>query len=153
MPRTLQKVFQSFQISNFSGGNMPPDPPSKRGLAAPCQYHRLLFSNWLPTSNFIETPGIWSYCKISPTMPDDWLPHWDGCYPLLPQVSFLNFPANTCDPCLKASLRHHSTNIQCSSDICSFVKVFCDFKFCGGSRDKDNSAVVNYLSSCVPVCY
>ena len=24
-------------------------------LAAPCQYRRLLFSNWLPTSNFIET--------------------------------------------------------------------------------------------------
>ena len=39
----------------FSGG-IPPDPLSKRGLAAPCQYRRLLFSNWLPTSNFIETP-------------------------------------------------------------------------------------------------
>ena len=32
----------------FSGG-MPPDPP--------CQYHRLLLSNWLLTSNFIETPA------------------------------------------------------------------------------------------------
>ena len=41
---------------------MPPDPPSKRGLAAPCQYRRLLFSNWLPTSNFIETP---EYMKMS----------------------------------------------------------------------------------------
>ena len=25
-------------------------------LVAPCQYRRLLFSNWLPTSNFLETP-------------------------------------------------------------------------------------------------
>ena len=41
----------------FFWGGMPPDPPSKRGLAAPCQYRRLLFSNWLPTSNFIETPA------------------------------------------------------------------------------------------------
>ena len=59
MPSTLEVVFQSFQISNFSGGGgggMPLDPPSKRGLAIPCQYRRLLFSNWLPTSNFTETP-------------------------------------------------------------------------------------------------
>ena len=41
----------------WGGGGMPPDPPRKRGLAAPCQYRRLLFSNWLPTSNFIETPA------------------------------------------------------------------------------------------------
>ena len=34
----------------FFGGGIPSDPPSKR------QYRRLLFSNWLPTSNFIETP-------------------------------------------------------------------------------------------------
>ena len=42
----------------FFWGSMPPDPPSKRGLAAPCQYCRLLLSNWLPTSNFVETPVI-----------------------------------------------------------------------------------------------
>ena len=41
----------------FFWGGMPPDPPSKRGLEAPCQYRHLLFSNWLPTSNFIETPA------------------------------------------------------------------------------------------------
>ena len=27
---------------------------------APCQYRPLLFSNWLPTSNFIETPAYFS---------------------------------------------------------------------------------------------
>ena len=36
---------------------MPPDPPRLRGLT-PCSYSRLLFSNQLPTSNFIETPGV-----------------------------------------------------------------------------------------------
>ena len=36
---------------------MPPDPPRLRGLTAPCSYSRLLFSNQLPTSNFIETPA------------------------------------------------------------------------------------------------
>ena len=29
---------------------LPPELPSKRGFAAPCQYRRLLFSNWLATS-------------------------------------------------------------------------------------------------------
>ena len=42
----------------FWGGGMSLDPPSKRGLAAPCQYRHLLFSNWLPTLNFIETPAL-----------------------------------------------------------------------------------------------
>ena len=54
MPRTLEIVFQSFQISNFSGGGgggMHPDPPSKY-LSLPSH----TFSNWLPTSNFVETP-------------------------------------------------------------------------------------------------
>ena len=36
---------------------MPPDPPRLWGLTAPCSYSRLLFSNQLPTSNFIETPA------------------------------------------------------------------------------------------------
>ena len=51
MPRTLEIVFQSFQISNFSWGACPQTPPSKRDLAVPraCQYRRLLFSNCLPT--------------------------------------------------------------------------------------------------------
>ena len=63
MPRTLKIVFQSFQISDFSrGGGHAPDPPSKRGFEAPCQYRRVLFSNWLPTSNFIETPD-WTVQK------------------------------------------------------------------------------------------
>ena len=35
---------------------MPPDPPGLRGQTASCSYGRLLFSNQLPTSNFIETP-------------------------------------------------------------------------------------------------
>ena len=30
--------------------------PRLRGLTAPCSYSRLLFSNQLPTSNFIDTP-------------------------------------------------------------------------------------------------
>ena len=55
MPRMLEIRFQSFQISKFFGGGMPPDPPTKRGLVAPCLYHCLLFSSWLPASNFIET--------------------------------------------------------------------------------------------------
>ena len=40
-------------------GSMPPDPlpPRKRGLTAPCWYSRLLDSNLLATSIFIETPG------------------------------------------------------------------------------------------------
>ena len=38
-------------------GSMSPKPPRLRGLTAPCSYSRLLFSNQLPTSNFIETPG------------------------------------------------------------------------------------------------
>ena len=37
---------------------MPPDPPRLRGLTAPCTYGRLLLSNQLPTSNFIETPDF-----------------------------------------------------------------------------------------------
>ena len=45
IPRTLEIVCQSFQISNFSGGGILPDPPSKRGLVVPCQYGHLLFSN------------------------------------------------------------------------------------------------------------
>ena len=48
VPRMLEMAFQSFQISKFS------DPPR---LTAPCSYSRLLFSNQLPTSNFIETPA------------------------------------------------------------------------------------------------
>ena len=36
---------------------MPRDPARLRGLTAPCSYSRFLFSNQLPTSNFIETPG------------------------------------------------------------------------------------------------
>ena len=65
MPRALEIVFQSFQILNFSGRDMPPDPPSKRGLAVPCQYRRLLFLNWLPTSNFIETPAGYVASHVS----------------------------------------------------------------------------------------
>ena len=45
----LEMAFQSFQISKFSGGACP--------LTAPCSYSQLLFSNQVPTSNFIETPG------------------------------------------------------------------------------------------------
>ena len=37
---------------------MPPDPPRLRGLTARCSYSRLFFPNQLPTSNFIETPGL-----------------------------------------------------------------------------------------------
>ena len=37
---------------------MQPDPPRLRGLTAPCLYSRFLFSNQLPSSNFIETPGF-----------------------------------------------------------------------------------------------
>ena len=59
----------------FFSGACPQTPLSKRGLAAPCQYRRLLFSNWLPTSNFIETPAIiftlWVFrCIISNSMKD-----------------------------------------------------------------------------------
>ena len=60
----------------FFWGSMPPDPPSKRGLAAPCQYCRLLLSNWLTTSNFIETPAdtlrsqILSFKACLPSCPD-----------------------------------------------------------------------------------
>ena len=57
MPRTLDIVLQSFQISNFSGGGgHAPELPTKSGPKAPCQYRRLLLSNWLLTSNFIESP-------------------------------------------------------------------------------------------------
>ena len=56
MPRTLEIVLQSFQISNFSGVGHAPEPPTKSGRKAPCQYRRLLLSNWLLTSNFIESP-------------------------------------------------------------------------------------------------
>ena len=41
----------------FWGEHAPPRPPSKRVFVATCQYHRLLLSNWQPTSKFIETPG------------------------------------------------------------------------------------------------
>ena len=69
MLRNRTSIYRQFDAQNagnsvselpdfkFFWGGMPPDPHSKRGLAAPCQYPRLLFSNWLPTSNFIETPG------------------------------------------------------------------------------------------------
>ena len=57
VPRMLEMAFQSFQISKFSGGSMPPDPPRLRGLAASFLYSRLFFPNQLPTSNFIETPA------------------------------------------------------------------------------------------------
>ena len=47
------------KLQNFKilWGSMPPDPPRLRGLTAPNTYSRLFFSNQLPTSNFIETPG------------------------------------------------------------------------------------------------
>ena len=78
-PRSMLNTtsFDPWQRSLFSrqrtpgkepllAGNIPPDPPSKRGLAAPYQNRRLLFSNWLPTSNFIETPvrqqKLWKFC-------------------------------------------------------------------------------------------
>ena len=43
--RILEMAFQSLQIRLM-------------GLIAPCSYSRLFFFNQLPTSNFIETPGI-----------------------------------------------------------------------------------------------
>ena len=38
-------------------GTMPPAPCWLRGSTVPCSYSRLFFSNQLPTSKFIETPG------------------------------------------------------------------------------------------------
>ena len=60
VPRMLEMAFQSFQISKFSGGPCPQTPLGLRGLMAPCSYSRLLFSNQLPTSYFIETPACCS---------------------------------------------------------------------------------------------
>ena len=40
-----------FRASRFQNFQTPPR------LTAPCSYSRLLFSNQLPTSNFIDTPG------------------------------------------------------------------------------------------------
>ena len=45
----------------FSCRSTPPDPlpsPRKRGLTVPCWYSRLLYSNLLATSLFIETPVL-----------------------------------------------------------------------------------------------
>ena len=43
---------------------MPLDPLRLRGLTAPCSYGRLLFSNQLPTPNFIETPALRNGCRM-----------------------------------------------------------------------------------------
>ena len=45
-----------FWNSKILGGSMPPDPPGRRGLIAPCWYSQLLYSNLLATSVIIETP-------------------------------------------------------------------------------------------------
>ena len=56
VPRMLEMAFQSFlRFQNFLGEHTQ-DRPRLRGMTAPCLYSRLLFSNQLPTSNFIETP-------------------------------------------------------------------------------------------------
>ena len=56
VPRMLEMAFQSFlRFQNFLGEHTQ-DPPRLRGTTAPCLYSWLLFSNQLPTSNFIETP-------------------------------------------------------------------------------------------------
>ena len=45
-------------MSKFSQAERTQAPfPLKRRLMAPCWYSRLLFSNLLATSIFIETPG------------------------------------------------------------------------------------------------
>ena len=51
-------AFYAFEISQFSGQvpNTPPPPRRKRGLTDPFYYSRLLYSNLLATSIFIETP-------------------------------------------------------------------------------------------------
>ena len=49
----MEMAFQKL----FLGENAP-RPPRLRVLTAPCSYSRLFFSNQLPTSNFIETPGL-----------------------------------------------------------------------------------------------
>ena len=43
-------------------GSKPPDPPRKKGKMTPCWYSRLLYSNLLATSIFIETPV---YCNVT----------------------------------------------------------------------------------------
>ena len=54
VPRMLEMAFQSFQISKFSGGSMPPHLPRLRGLIHTVGYSSLT-SCLLQI--LIETPG------------------------------------------------------------------------------------------------
>ena len=56
-PERWKWHFRASRFQNFLREHAP-DPPSLRGLTAHCSCSRLFFSNQLPTSNFIETPGI-----------------------------------------------------------------------------------------------
>ena len=62
-PECWKWHFRASRFLNFLGEHASPDPPRLRGLMAPCSYSRLLFSNQLPTSNFIETPDYKLKCS------------------------------------------------------------------------------------------
>ena len=55
-PECWKWHFRASRFLNFLGEHAP-RPPRLRGLMVPCLYSWLLFSNQLPTSNFIETPA------------------------------------------------------------------------------------------------
>ena len=55
-PECWKWHLRASRFLNFLGEHAP-RPPRLRDLTTPCSYSRLLFSNQLPTSNFIETPG------------------------------------------------------------------------------------------------
>ena len=59
-PECWKWHFRASRFLNFLGDHAP-RPPRLRGLTAPCSYSRLLFSNQLPTSNFIETLTLVGY--------------------------------------------------------------------------------------------
>ena len=58
-PECWKLHFRASRFLNFleEHAPSPPTPTRLRGLTAPCSHSRLLFSNQLPTSNFIETPA------------------------------------------------------------------------------------------------
>ena len=58
-PECWKWHFRASRFQNFLGEHAPRPPlPRLMGLMAPCSYSRLFFFNQLPTSNFIETPGV-----------------------------------------------------------------------------------------------
>ena len=85
----------------------PPPPPRKRGPTAACWYSRLLYSNLLATSAFIETPD----CL------------WEQGFFLWREIAAAAQNNNFCLMLLRARIVAHNRNLQViithASHLCS----------------------------------